>query len=356
MGSNNGKIDIRELARRGMRDGKAYHPSISLPACRLDTNESPWNLPENVRGKLIHWLQNEENLNRYPDSGNTIVRESAARLWGVLPGNVTCGLGSDQIIDIICRVFLEPGDCIVTQSPTFGMYAVSASLAHGRAVAIPAESEGGAEDIVRAALRESAKIVFVCSPNNPTGHSMPEHGLRFILENARCVVAVDEAYGEFSGNSMVSTIDEYPNLIVLRTCSKAFGLAGARVGYAMAGVGMIELLDAVRPPYNIPTISQLVASWALDEASEFKRRAGELNGLRDELYAAVSQIRWLEASRSDANFIYVRSERDVAAMLEEGGVSVRRLPMEGSSYHARISVGTREENKKVGDILCAKPN
>ncbi|MDR3279399.1 MAG: histidinol-phosphate transaminase [Synergistaceae bacterium] len=355
--NNREKVDVLSLVRSDMRTPKPYEPAPARSGCKLDCNESPWNLPENVRAKLVHWLESGENLNRYPDSDNTILRQAAARLWGVEPSNVTCGVGSDQLIDMTCRVFLEPGDCIVTQSPTFGMYAVSATLAHGRVIAVPAEGPGGVKDMARAAERERAKVVFVCSPNNPTGYAVPQSDIRFVLDNTKSVVVVDEAYGEFTGESMIGSIGEYPNMIVLRTCSKAFGLAGLRVGYAVADRRMIEIRDMVRPPFNISTMSQLAASWGLEAASEFSARAAALNELRDELYGCLSKIPWLETRRSDANFFYVGSERDIAAILEAGGVVVRRLPMDGNSYRIRLSVGTREENKKVGDILCgAQPS
>jgi histidinol-phosphate aminotransferase len=349
-------MDIDGLARRGLRDIDAYRPVECKASVKLDANESPWALPENVTERLIRWLRGEENLNRYPDSDNTALKSAAAAFSGVGPRNVTCGVGSDQLIDMICRAFLEPGDCVITQKPTFGMYAVSVGLNHGRAVSLPIGYDvGAARELARAAESERAKIIFLCRPNNPTGGSMSEEGLHFLLDNAKCLVVLDEAYGEFAGVSSAGLIGKYRNLAVLKTLSKAFGLAGARVGYVIADSSLIELLDAVKPPFNIPTISQLLATWALEESGECMARAKRLADARDGLHNLLGSLGWLEADRSEANFLYLRSKRDIASILESGGVSVRRFPKSGDEYCVRLTVGTDEENKKVGDLLCEAP-
>jgi histidinol-phosphate aminotransferase len=351
------KVRIADLVRRDVMEMEAYHPSAPSVANKLDSNESPFQLPSAIRTKLINWLENRENLNRYPESDNTALRTAIAGFWGQTPGNVTCGVGSDQLIDIICRVFLEPGDRIVTLSPTFGMYAVSAALNHGRAVAVTVkDGENAASVLVSTADAENAKIIFLCSPNNPTGLSLSEADLRFVAENARCLVVIDEAYGEFSESTMIGAVNEYPNMIVLRTFSKAYGLAGVRVGYAIASSEVIDILDIAKPPFNIPTISQLLAEWAIEEAAEYGVRARDTVALREELYRELKKISWLDVNPSDSNFLYVRSEYDVASMLEDCGIAVRRLPKDGNLYCSRITVGVREENKKVSDRLCrAKP-
>ena len=345
-------FDPAVLARRDILEMEDYHPAPSGNGRKLDRNESPWGLPESLRRKLIDWLGSEENLNRYPDSDNTALRRSIARFWGISPDNVTCGVGSDQLIDSICRVFLEPGERVITLEPTFGMYAVSARLNHGSAVAVPiGESSDMGRNIVRAAESERAKVVFLCSPNNPTGLCLPSEDILFVLENSRSIVAIDEAYGDFAGTSMIPDLDRYPNMIALRTFSKAFGLAGARVGYAAASGGIIGLLDRVKPPFNIPTVSQLLAEWAMGEAREYGLRTRELSGLRDEFRDELKTMSWIDVSRSDANFLHITSERDIASILEDSGVSVRRLPRAGNRFCARVTVGTREENKKASDAL-----
>jgi len=347
-------MNIDDLVRSDLKNMEAYHPVASGLEVKLDANESPWNLPGTIKRKLTHWLETEENLNRYPDSDNTALREAAACFWGVEPDNVTCGVGSDQLIDMLCRVFLEPGDKVITQKPTIGMYAVSANLNHGSAVSVPVGYDlASARKLVAAADSHKAKIIFLCRPNNPTGRGMSEEGVRFVLENANCVVAIDEAYGEFTGASVIDSAKRFPNLVVLKTFSKAFGLAGARVGIAIADSRLIELLDAVKPPFNLPTISQMLAVWTLDESGEFMARAKRLSVSRDRLSDAFDKLDWLEAERSESNFLYIRSKLDIASILEEGGVSVRRFPKSGGDHCVRISLGSDEDNEKVGDLLCA---
>ncbi|MDR3264620.1 MAG: histidinol-phosphate transaminase [Synergistaceae bacterium] len=360
------KIDVAALVRSDLRNMENYSVPFRRGRYKLDSNESPFGLPDALRRRLSAWLEDTKNLNGdlnlYPDSENTRLRETLAKFWKVGPENVTCGVGSDQLIDGICRVFLEPGDVVVVPKPTFGMYAISARLNHGevREVPIPvndsensdAGSSALADELVRAAAETRAKILFLCSPNNPTGQSLTEEQLCTVAENARCVVVVDEAYGEFAESTMIPRVGEYPNMIVLRTFSKAFALAGARVGYAVASAGTIDALGLVKPPFNLPTLSQLLATWAVEEAQEYASRVAYLNERREELYRELKKIPWLTVSRSDANFLFVRSERDIAALLEEKGIFVRACAGTSEFHNARITVGTAEQNGKVVETLC----
>jgi histidinol-phosphate aminotransferase len=352
-----------DLMRRDLKDMEDYRPPVRRGECKLDSNESPFGLPEDLRRKLIEWLENEENLNRYPDTANTRLREALAGLWGISPENVACGAGSDQMIDNVCRVFLEPGDYVVTQSPTFGMFAVSARLNHGRVRGVP--FRGDTAGLVRVAEETEAKILFLCSPNNPTGQSLPREQIRSVLENTGGIVVVDEAYGEFAQSpiqspiqssiqsSMIPHIGEYPRMIVLRTFSKSFGLAGARVGYAAADAGTIALLGRAKAPFNISTLSQLLAAWAVENAPEYAERVEYLNRQRGELFRDLEKIPWLRVERSDGNFLYVRSEWDVYSLLMEHGIAVRKQAGTGKAHCVRITVGTAEENKKVLEALCS---
>ncbi|MDR1578905.1 MAG: histidinol-phosphate transaminase [Synergistaceae bacterium] len=346
--------DIENLARRGLADMEPYLPSPPDGGIKLDANESPWNLPSSIRLKLIQWLDDAENLNRYPDTGNTALRGSIARHWEISPSNVTCGVGSDQLIDMICRVFLEPGDCVAAFRPTFGMYAATAELNHGRAVSVPVGYDTrAAQELLRAAGENGAKIIFLCSPNNPTGRAMSDDAIFHVLENAECVVVLDEAYADFKGTSFVGRIAEYPNAIVIRTFSKAYGLAGIRVGYAIASQAVIRLINKAKPPFNIPAISQLLAEWAMDEADEFASRAKSIAAARDRLMETLAAIDWLDAEPSDANFVLLTSRFDIAPLLASGGVRARDFGVRDGIRRVRVTVGTDEENKKVGDLLCA---
>jgi histidinol-phosphate aminotransferase len=345
--------DIETLARRGLKDMERY-PLPPAGVIKLDANESPWNLPENIRRKLTRWIEDSENLNRYPDDGSTALRASIARHWEVSPSNVTCGVGSDQLIDMICRVFLEPGGCVATFRPTFGMYAAAAGLNHARAVSVPVGYDTrAARELLSAAGENGAGIIFLCSPNNPTGRAMSDDAVLHVLENAECVVVLDEAYADFNGASFVSRISEYPNAIVIRTFSKAYGLAGIRVGYAIASERAINLINKAKPPFNIPTISQLLAEWAMDEASEYASRAKSLASARDRLIETLSHIDWLDAEPSDANFVMLTSRLDIMPALSSGGVRARDFGIHDGVRRVRVTVGGDEENKKVGDLLWA---
>ncbi|MDR1472063.1 MAG: histidinol-phosphate transaminase [Synergistaceae bacterium] len=351
---NKNAIDPTDLMRRDLRGMEPYRTAAPESPVKLDANESPFGLPERIRERLSEWLANGENLNRYPDGGSVRLREAIAAMWDVPPSCVTCGLGSDQLIDSICRVFLEPGDVIVTQSPTFSMYSISAALSHGTAHQVPMEGESSdARNLVRAVNGRRAKAVFICSPNNPTGGAMSPEDIRFVLDNVGCIVAVDEAYADFNDLTVIPLLGEYPNMIALRTFSKAFGLAGARVGYAIASEKIIGIMNLAKPPFNIPTISQLLAEWAIEEAADtYRSRVAYLKGQREEMRRELERVPWLEVGWSDANFLCVRSGRDIGTVLSENGISVKNLPRSGGLYCVRISVGTEKENRKAVDALC----
>jgi histidinol-phosphate aminotransferase len=182
---------------------------------------------------------------------------------------------------------------------------------------------------------------------------MSDDAVLCVLENAECVVVLDEAYADFSGDSFVERVSKYPNAIVIRTFSKAYGLAGIRVGYAIASERAIGLINKAKPPFNIPTISQLLAEWAMDEANEFASRAKSLAAARDRLLETLARRDWLDAEPSDANFVLLTSRFDIAPALESGGVRARDFGIHDGIRRVRVTVGTDEENKKVGDLLWA---
>ena len=335
--------------REDLRNFKPYTVEDVGYAVKLDANESPFYLPGPVKQALIRWLERDENLNLYPDTSSTQLREKIAAFWNVSAENVTCGVGSDQIIDCITKAFLETSDSILTIEPTFSMYAQSALINKGKVISLKSD-----EDIIKEAQdpQNNVKLLFLCTPNNPTGHNMTPHTITKILKELDIPVVVDEAYAEFSETSIINYINEYPNLIVLRTFSKAFGLAGARVGYALAHKDLIKAIDIVRPPYNLSALSQQMAVLALENNLVYKERVQMLKKERERVFDALKDNQNLTVYRSDANFLYIESLQDIGALLKEHGIAVRKFPHgDDGLFRIRVTIGLPAQNDAVVTAL-----
>ncbi len=306
----------------------------------LDANESPFNKP----------------LNRYPDPFQQALRERIAQMKGVEKENIILGNGSDETIDMLFRTFCEPGkDNVLSVNPTYGMYKVNAGI-NGigyKGITLNPDFSLPVDEIL-ANTAENTKMLFLCSPNNPTGNRFADDDMRRLLENFPALVVVDEAYVDFcSQASWVEKLDDYPNLVVLQTLSKAWGLAAIRLGMAFAPAEIIQLMMKVKPPYNVNTLSQEKALQALMEPEIMKNRVEEIitqrNGLM-EAFKGLDGVRKVFAS--DANFflIQVDEPEQLYDYLINKGVIVRNRSHEVRCAGClRVSVGTEAQNQYLLD-------
>ena len=319
----------------------------------LDANESPWGLPEVVRQNMMAWFAERENLNRYPDSDSIELREELAKFWGVSLENVVCGVGSDQLIEYITKALLMPGDAVVTLTPSFSMYKLTTKLNHGRVEEFPLNADYtlDADGLISFAKAKNAKLVFICTPNNPTGTSVCEADLLKILDALDCPVVVDEAYMEFWENTLIPQMPAHENLIVLRTFSKAYGLAGARIGYAVAQKELADALHIVRAPYNVPTISQRLAIEVLRNIDEYTKRIELLKAYRNDMFDKLSALDGINVFSSDANFLYIETEMNISNNLEKHSIRARVF-QKGDKERIRLSCGTEAENAKAIAAIC----
>lgn len=323
----------------------AWDPSLE----RMHANEMPWR----AQGD-----NSAAGLNRYPEPQPHALVERMASLYGVPPANVLVGRGSDEAIDLLVRAFCRAGeDNVVITPPTFGFYKVAARVQGAGVIEVPLLPGDFALDVpavLEAASR--AKIVFLCSPNNPTGNLLDEAALLRTCHELkdRALVCVDEAYLEFTNRaSLAARLEELPNLVVLRTLSKAYALAGARLGTLIASEDVVGLLKRIIPPYAIPasTIEQVLA---LTEAPQRAMAAARIRTLVEEREQAVARLARMECVinvyRSDANFLLAEF-RDAGRALEAGkaaGLLVRdfsRAP--GLTSCLRISIGTPAQNERL---------
>ncbi|MGV3767896.1 MAG: histidinol-phosphate transaminase [Chitinophagaceae bacterium] len=317
----------------------------------LDANENSLGSP------LTKWY------NRYPDPLQWKVKEKLSTIKGVRPENIFLGNGSDECIDILYRAFCDPGkDNIIICPPTYGMYEVSANIndvAIRKVPLTPAYQLNleGIED----AVDKHTKIIWLCSPNNPTGNSLNREDVELVLNNFAGLVVVDEAYINFSRHrSFVQELEEYPNLVVLQTLSKAWGLAGLRLGMAFAGESIINIYNKVKPPYNISEATQELVLKALEEVGMVNDMIRILVDQRNQLAKALSQVELVQKIHpSDANFLLVQmpDANKVYNFLLEKGIVVRdRSKVTLCEGCLRITVGTEAENNKLVSALKNYPN
>jgi len=312
----------------------------------LDANENAFGSPL------------EQQFNRYPDPLQYAVKKRLSEIKGVPPRNIFLGNGSDEAIDILFRSFCNPGvDNVILVPPTYGMYQVSANIndVAVRNVPLTEDFQLNLEGIAEA-IDKHTKLIFVCSPNNPTGNSMNRADVETLLANFNGLVVVDEAYINFSRQkTFIQELTEYANLVVLQTLSKAWGLAGLRVGMAFASEEIIEVMNKVKPPYNINEASQQLALQALANIEQVNNWIKETLIQRDNLVLQLKDFDFvLDIYPSDANFILVKTTdpKGIYNFLVEKGIIVRdRSKVDLCAGCLRITVGTPQENNTLIQTL-----
>jgi histidinol-phosphate aminotransferase len=314
----------------------------------LDANENSLGSP------LPKWY------NRYPDPHQLKVKERLSAIKRVPVNNMFLGNGSDECIDILQRAFCEPGlDNLVICPPTYGMYEVCANVnnVHVKKIKLTPEFQIDLEAIEHG-VDAHTKMIFLCSPNNPTGNSLHHEDIEAILNNYFGLVVIDEAYINFSRQrSFITMLNEYPNLVIMQTLSKAWGLAALRVGIGVASGEIISIMNKIKPPYNINQASQELALQALNEIDQVNEMIKEIVREREILSEALVNLSFVKkVYPSDANFLLVKMDDPVAVykkLLDEGIVVRDRSKVELCEGCLRITVGTSEENKTLLNTLAS---
>ena len=337
-------IEIQNLIRPSIRTLKPYSSARDEfegeASVWLDANENPFN----------------NGLNRYPDPHQKELKWALAKEKDVMPNQLFFGNGSDEIIDLLMRAFCEPGTESVLQfSPTYGMYKVSAGINNVTLLDVPLSEDfqinvNAAKKIISS---EKPKLIFVCSPNNPTGNLIQREAVLELLK-FNSIVVVDEAYSDFSGESWVSEISNFPNLVVMQTFSKARGMAGIRLGMAFGNPEILAVLDRIKPPYNVNILTQQIALKALAtfEKNVITTLLEERKKL-EEVLPSLPQV--IKVYPTDANFILVEFEdaKSTYQQLVKEGIVVRDRSSQVANT-LRLTVGTPEENERLLTILSGK--
>ena len=343
-------FDINNILRKNIKNLIPYSSARDEfkgeASVYLDANENAFGSPLDTA------------YNRYPDPLQYAVKKRLSEIKGVPPRNIFLGNGSDEAIDILFRSFCNPGvDNVIIVPPTYGMYEVSANINDValRRVPLSAEYQLNMEGIAEA-IDAHTKMIFICSPNNPTGNSIDRDDVETLLVNFNGLVVVDEAYINFSRQkTFIQELTEYANLVVLQTLSKAWGLAGLRIGMAFASEEIIEVMNKVKPPYNINEASQQLALRALGNIDQVNGWIKETLNQRDKLVLELKKFDFvLDIYPSDANFILVKTTdaRGIYNFLVQHGIIVRdRSKIQLCEGALRITIGTPEENGKLIDTL-----
>lgn len=348
-----------ELADLVAYDAKDVRAEVDLSA-----NENPRNLPGEMLEKLADRVRFDIPFNRYPDPMATRVRELIAQANGLDAANVLVGNGGDEIILDIILAWGGPGRKLVDMPPTFAMYEIDARVTGTRVVEVPrtTEFEVDGESLMAAVADQNPDIVVISNPNNPTGTMTPETLLIELLNATDALVLVDEAYFEFSRQTMRPHMERHPNLAILRTFSKAFSLAGLRAGYLLADAHVVHELTKVRQPYSVNRFTQVAASLAFSERMVFEAGVRETMRNRDRLVHGLAEMSEVAVFPSEANFVLLRVDQAAAIwrdLLHEHSILVRDLSRTpGLEDCLRVTVGTEEEVDRflqaMDEILASK--
>ena len=304
----------------------------------LDANENP----------------NASSVNRYPDPSQLALKKEIAALRSCVVNQLLIGNGSDEILDLLFRAFCTPNkDNVILMPPTYGMYAVLANI-NGvgfKEIPLTADFQLKTTEIL-AAVDPNTKAIFFCSPNNPSGNLFKSSDITALLNGFDGLVVIDEAYIDFTDEpSWLSELDNYPNLVVTQTLSKAFGLAGLRLGIAIAQPNIIKLLHNIKPPYNINTLSQQQAIVALSDIDKVNKQIAELLAERSRVAAYLNELDWVKTVfPSDANFLLMRvddASKRYDALLAQKVVVRIRTTQTNCENTLRISIGTPAENNEL---------
>jgi len=325
-------FNIQNLVRENVKQMKPYSSARdefkdfeTADMIFLDANENPF----------------ENGVNRYPDPQQRTVKSVLSKLKGISESQILLGNGSDEVLDLLFRAFCEPKvDNVITLPPTYGMYGVLANInmVENREVLLSDDFEPQVEQILEA-VDENTKIIFLCSPNNPTGNTFSDESVVYLMQNFKGLVVIDEAYIDF------------PNLVITQTLSKAYGMAGIRLGICYASAEIISVLNKIKPPYNVNELTQRKALERLEDKESIKFEIESIIAEREALLEALKEVKFVEKTYpTEANFILVKvddANKRYNELISKGIVIRNRTTQPLCENCLRLTVGTAQENKKL---------
>ncbi len=345
---------IEKLFKENLKKFKPYVVSKTKYEIKLDANESFLTLKEKTMEKILNKIKNID-FNRYPDADSEKVRRLYGEYAGVNIENMIAGNGSDELIQIIVSALVDKDEKIMMLNPDFSMYKNYTEIVGGKALVYELNDEFNldVDKIIKNANEENVKVLFISNPNNPTGKIIKRDDILKILEECKCVVVIDEAYFEFYGETVVDKINEYRNLIVLRTCSKAMAMAAIRLGFLIANKCVLSEIKKVKPPFNVNSVTQAIGEAILEDKEVIKKSIDNIIEEREFLTNGLKKIESINMYPTYANFILIKfnNAKKVYEILLEKGIIVRNFGDGRLKNCLRITVGSRKENEKLIDIL-----
>ncbi|WP_269684597.1 histidinol-phosphate transaminase [Flavobacterium lacustre] len=344
-------FDINTFVRENVKSMKPYSSARdefedfdTADMIFLDANENPF----------------ENGVNRYPDPQQSSVKVVLAKQKKVKTNQILLGNGSDEVLDLLFRAFCEPKvDNVITLPPTYGMYGVLANInaVENKEILLSTDFQPQIEKIMNA-VDENTKIIFLCSPNNPTGNSFSDENVAYLLKNFNGLVVIDEAYIDFSQKeSWVNKLDEYPNLIITQTLSKAYGLAGIRLGICYASAEVISVLNKIKPPYNVNELTQQRAIFRLGNEAKINSEIESIIAQRTDLLKVLLNVKFVEKIYpTEANFILIKvddANKRYDELIAKGIVIRNRTTQPLCENTLRLTIGTEVENKKLIEALSS---
>jgi len=342
-------FDINNLVRENVKTMKPYSSARDefkdfdvAQMIFLDANENPY----------------QNGVNRYPDPQQSSVKAVLAKQRNLKVDQVLLGNGSDEVLDLLFRAFCEPKtDNVITLPPTYGMYSVLANInaVENREVLLSTDFQPEIDAILEA-VDTNTKMIFLCSPNNPTGNSFDDESVVTLLQNFKGLVVIDEAYIDFSKKqSWLNELDEYPNLIITQTLSKAYGLAGIRLGICYASSAIISVLNKIKPPYNVNELTQQRALERLADKEKIQLEIDSIVIQRDDLLKVLNKVNFVsKIYPTEANFVLIKvddANKRYNELIAKGIVIRNRTTQPLCENTLRLTIGTAEENKKLMEAL-----
>ena len=328
--------------KQSVKELQPYVVNPVVCSVKLDANEGNKDLFKD----LIKDIGDDFYLNLYPDDNYTQLKEAIVNYIGCKIENISVGNGSSELLDLCVKTFVDTNELILSLDPTFSMYSIYAKIVNSRYIGA---GEGNdftinVDDIIKSIEENDPKLTIICNPNNPTGTTIKRDDVLRIVKSTDNVVIVDEAYMEFSNESVVDEIENYDNLIVVKTMSKAFSMAGIRTGYLIANEELVKTIEKVRPPYNLNSISALLATKALKQKDKMLSYVENLKVEREKIYEKLLDM-GVKAYKSGANFVFFSSPIDnLAEKLIDNDVLIRKFGGKLDNYY-RVTVGSPKENE-----------
>lgn len=337
-----------------IKDLKPYDPIEGEYEIRLDANESFLAIPKEVLNQF-HTAVEQTAFNRYPDPYANKIIEAFGHYYGVKSNLVTAGNGSDELISVLMSAFIMKGECVMTLSHDFSMYRFYASIIEAACIEVPKNEDLtiDVDTMIESANEKNVRMIIFSNPCNPTSLGLCKEEVRRLIRSVNALVVLDEAYMDFWDQSLLQEVEQYDNLIILRTCSKAFGMAAVRLGFAVANQTLTNAIRAVKSPYNVNTITQAFGTAVLTQKEMIDKGIAQLIASRKELFTAMKKLeqqysKSLYLYDSCTNFVFMRTPyaKELYTYLLDNCVAIRYM-----GDYLRITAGAPQENEKVVQLL-----